>query len=520
MFNSAAQSIGIALDESGVRFVKLKKRKKWEVERSGYLPLPPGMFNDDQIVDKEQLQELLAKWVKSQKLKGNSVTISIPSSKIIIRRLTIPSVNAKEISQLVRLEVETTLHLPFEDPVFDYVTIDKDDTGSHILVFAASRQIVQAYIHLMEGAGLKVKGVELTATALARAITTVQKEPLRETMLVNREASNLEIHMFHEGMPVFVRAIPLNDLTDEDEQGLNAGKLAEIMAEISRMLNFYQFSIYDGNSRIQRALITGIEEGSLQLLAELQQAQSEIDIQLVDFGEYFSNSAASEVAASAMAIGLAIPQTEPEKLNLLPGHDREAKLLPLILASAVFVWILGMAAAGYTYFDNKSTLADQKESIQSGNEQLSSLENKLIARNQQAQSSVRSNPIEVISEVQKHRKDAVAIMEELSNKLPEGSDIETLHYSQSDQITLTVSVSRVEDASRYLFSLRSMSFASGAQLQSLTKETIGLLVSNSDDGGTSAIAPSTARLPGIVKQTAIYSVQFKKTEAEVNGNHS
>ncbi|RED61701.1 type IV pilus assembly protein PilM [Cohnella lupini] len=507
----------MTLDQTGARYAMMMKRNPGEIERSGYLPLPQGTFNEDQITNPQQLGDLLSEWVKSEKLKGSSVHISIPSSHIIIRRLTIPSVSDKEVAQLLALEIETTLHLPFEDPVYDYVTIEKDESSTHTLVFAASKKLIQSYVDLMGICGLKVKGVEISATALARAIASAREETLKETMLIHLNSANLEINMFHDGYPVFVRSIHLFEETVAEEGVISPGQLSEIMSEISRMLNFYQFSIHDGNSKIKQAIIVGSEAGSSQLLAELAQTQSEISAGIAEFEDVNANKSALGSDIGRVAMGLALQRGSRQRINLMPGTDKDAKSLPVILSVLAIAWVIGLAAAGYTYMDNKSVLSNKEDQIKRLDERLLLLENGLMAINQQDGQAARTNPLEVIEKVREHRRDAIAAMKELNDIIPAGGQLVSIQYNGAEQITLTVVLPDIESASRYLFDLRRTTFADNAQLQNLSEETPAVLRSPESEEELPEGAPGVTVSAGISKQVASYSVQFKKAEVGNDG---
>lgn len=499
---------GLTLEHSGLRYVKLKKRKKWEVESKGYLPLPEGVFQDDQLVDIELLRGPLLQWASEQQLKGSSVYLSIPTSQIIIRRMKIQSTNPKDYRQLVALEVETTLHLPFEDPVYDFVATGVEDESTQLLVFAVSKQIVQAYAELFQSAGIRVLGIELSATALARAIQKDNdKLSFDETMLINLDRKVLEIYMFHEGHPVFVRTINLYGQSDEENSGLTAAQLSEVTAEISRMLNFYQFSIHEGNARIAEALITGFPEGRNQLLAELPQSLTEMKIGIAEFEAYAAiPEDGADLDPYCIPIGLALRENDKENINLMVVQDRQSRLRPYLIGAALLVWVLCAVGIGYMYMDNQSTAADNEKEIQRLNEQIVLLEQGLAA--QKGNSGSQSNPLEIIESIQVHRRDAVAVLNELNAKLPKGAIIRTTSYNNPEQIGLNIVFQNANDASKYLFDLRRMSFVAGAQLQSVSKETIG------DTSGISSADGTTTNVPSVIVQihSAAYAVQFKKPE--------
>lgn len=119
-------------------------------------------------------------------------------------------------------------------------------------------------------------------------------------MLINIEQNVLDVYMFRSGNPVFIRTINQMDLNSGVQPSIQAGidyvreaaatstgmaggllapgRMLEITAEISRMLNFYQYSLHDGSTRIQSVLITGPLQIRNQLLEELQQSLTELEV--------------------------------------------------------------------------------------------------------------------------------------------------------------------------------------------------------------------------------------------------
>lgn len=391
MMGLGQQTVGISIEESAIRCVSLKKNKTWEVRKKKVLPLHPGIIVENQIADGESLLDILKPWVKKQGLRGAKVSLAIPPAQIIIRKMSIPSTNEKQLEQLVKLEVETGLHLPFENPVYDYVTTSVDEDQSHLLVFAAPRKPIQDYIDILEAAGLRVNSIEISATALARSIMLNQGQTFAETMLIHLERSLLDIYMFREGNPVFIRTINVADLQagrtepmavpgreeisyrsevaaayESAEERLSPEQMLEITAEISRMLNFYQYSLHDGSTRISNILITGTPGIRGQLHEELSQSLAEQEIIPLSLDQIEASAARSEdqqLNSYRIATGAALGYGR-KHINLLPREDREAMMFPYLVIALVGIWMLGMVGTGIFYTANKGQISNQSEQIQ------------------------------------------------------------------------------------------------------------------------------------------------------------
>lgn len=461
------KKIGVTFDQTGVRFAALRKKKDWEVERTGFLPLPEGMIVEDQILNPESIQVALKQWVKEQKLTGASVTFSVPTSLIIVRKMKIPTTNVKELRHLVELEVETTLHLPFEDPVYDFVRIGSDEESTQVLIFAAPSKWIVTCADLLHHAGLRVKGADLAASALAKLVFADQVEPATETMVVHIGESVLDIYMFHEGNPIFMRAINLNETAEHEIGRLNELQVAEVTAELSRMLNFYQFGLHEGASRISRAIIAGPAHSRQALLAAIRDSQPEIAVSEARYAALEAASGADETNEPFLvASGLALPNERFFHINLMPRIDREARIFPAALAGTLILWALLFGLMSYMYMSNKGEIADNEEHMTQLNDEIVLLQNELAS----GSSDASINPLATIEAIKSQQRDVVGITGEMNTRLPQGALLSTINYSSSGEISLSVGFQTMQDASRYLFDLRRMSFVAGATMGSIIKE--------------------------------------------------
>ncbi|WEK53394.1 MAG: pilus assembly protein PilM [Candidatus Cohnella colombiensis] len=506
---SKAILTGLVVNQSGVRLAKLRKRKKWELERTSYLPIPSGTFVDDQIANKDSLEEQITAWVASERLKGTTVVISCPTQNVIIRRMHIPSTNVKEIEQLLALEVETTLHLPFEDPIYDYVTLDTNDDGTSLLVFAVSKQLVSTYVDILTDAGLKVKGIDLTATALARAIEAQENTTLDDTMLISLDTSNMEVYMFHKGYPVFVRSITLGEQQNVSGNHLSEQQLSEMSAEISRMLNFYQFNIQEGTTRIIETIITGFEEGSQLLLERLPLSIPEMNFRTITFNSFASeDKEIPDIDLFRDAIGLSLPARSDRQINLLPSTDVEIKRFPLVAMVLFVVWACCLVAILYTYNSKQSDLTDQNQLLQQVKDEITLLESKIVSQNTTV--VVEYNPMDAIDKIKQFRRNPGDVLEQINGILPQGGTIRTISYGMN-QVSLTSLFNKLDDVSDFLIELKQLPFVEEVKLQMISRENAALIDASSNSSETNNTTEKQVQL-------ATFSVQLTQTgEVDSNG---
>lgn len=538
--------LGLAIEQTGIRYVRLNTKKASGVARKGMLPLPAGMIIDNDIADRHGLGELLKRWVKKEGLRGSQVSLSIPPSQIIIRKMAMPTTNRKQLDQLVRLEVETGLHLPFDHAVYDYMVTDTDETSMQLLVFAAPGQLIESYMELLHEAGLKVQNIEISATALARAVVLREHMDFTDTMLIHLDRTMLDVYLFHDGHPLFLRTINLYDLTpppgepsywpgegtaaqeaaaasqtlssDSEEpepEQLSAEQLVEITAEISRMLNFYQYSLHDGSTRITDVIVTGPATGRVQLLRELHQMLPDMDIRAAAFQEAARRGLSPEdedMNDFRIALGASLYGQGVNDLHLMPREDREAQVFPYIILSLVAVWLIGMAGMGWWYMASRGENIALSDQIQGVQDQTATIQKDLAALN--TGGAAANNPQQIVQEVFESRMDAVAVLDDLDVKLPKGAVIRNIAYNQYGEITLSVNMLKMEDAAAYLSKLEQMPFAVKATIEKLTEEQ------SMKAGGTTEGMDTQTVKPKYAVMYKINSSRLQAVEPAKEGDHA
>ncbi|MDF9840172.1 MULTISPECIES: pilus assembly protein PilM [unclassified Paenibacillus] len=530
MFGIGNKAAGVSIEQTGIRYISFKNNQAKQVHKKRFMPLLPGMIVENQVADSEALLDRLKQWVKTKGLRGSAVNLSIPPSQMIIRKMTIPSTAEKQIDQLVKLEVETGLHLPFENPVYDYVITGQNENESQLIIFAAPRKVVQDYVDVLEEAGLKIKSVEVSATALARSIVAGYGHSFNETMLIHLEQSLLDIYMFRSGNPVFMRTINLVDLgrpqplpfdlskeqrfaaeaeaeaaTAASQDHLSAEQIVEITAEISRMLSFYQYSLHDGSTRITELLITGAPDMRRELQQELQAALPELAIAPIAADQFAAGVRPdNSLNDYRVAAGAALRDPKLRNINLLPREDRESIVFPYLAVTLAAVWVLGAVGTGILYASVRGEYDEQRAQLQSVQEQNAALQLELASLNNSGAGSGSFDRAAIIAALSASRVNAAAVLNELQSKLPYAAAIREISFSFRGDLLLTVNFTDMAHSGAYLTSLRGMPFAREAAIEKLTE----------GGAGTGTAGGSVSNL---IKYTAVYRVNMAPEAVELSG---
>jgi type IV pilus assembly protein PilM len=264
--------INITVKDHVVRMAELKNNKEPHVLRSEERYLPNGIIREGKIQDSETLTAILEECISEWKIKGKEIAFLVPDPVIIIRKLSIPQdVSAEEIKGYLYMELGTSIHLPFEDPVFDYTILETGESGTkEILLFAAPEEVIHEYVSVFEEARLKPVLADISCLALYRLYYELDLIGSEENlMMVQVDIQQVNVSIFENHKPVFMRHLlmdidsgkwelePGNQLAYLGDKEEIISPLEDIYKELDRVMSFYRYSLHQGNRQITRVLIDG-----------------------------------------------------------------------------------------------------------------------------------------------------------------------------------------------------------------------------------------------------------------------
>ncbi|GAB7386575.1 type IV pilus assembly protein PilM [Bacillaceae bacterium] len=262
-----------------------------EVERleSGYLlrnfvvrPLPEGVIEQGKVADENELFAILSDVLDSGGFRTRNVHLALGAQNVIVRPYKLPNLPDRQLREVARLEIETNIQLPFSDPVFDYVSVNREAVASgdemDVVLVIAPRDIVMGYVRLLKELKLKPLSVDLAALAHLRLLDRMRDGRIAETLLsVNLSRQGADIGVFHKGILKLLRNIPLQP--EEESAGLTQGGMSreklfgevaaageasgvpafllDLADEIERVMNFYLYTLNNREQQLGEIVLTG-----------------------------------------------------------------------------------------------------------------------------------------------------------------------------------------------------------------------------------------------------------------------
>ena len=273
LFNK--KRINLIIQDHVIRYLDLRQPEELDVKSSGERYLPEGVIQDGIIQERETLLTILEECVEDWGIKGREVQFLIPDSKLVIRKHQIPAeYKDEEIKGYLYLEFGSTIHLPFEDPVFDFVLLNSGDENKEILLFAASEQMVNDYSSLLVECKLKPVVADVSCVALYRLIYLKQLTSDEDhTLCLQFDIPAVQLSIFHHHKPYFFNHLKMEtdykywnfkhhttgvqQIEWQGDSGFIHGLIEDKLVEIERIINYYKFTINQGKQGITKVVVSG-----------------------------------------------------------------------------------------------------------------------------------------------------------------------------------------------------------------------------------------------------------------------
>src|SRR5438132_753185 len=209
-FRKSPEIFGLDIGSSGVKAVNVKESGgAYTLTSLGVAPLPPDVIADGSIKDPRTVVEAIRSAVSRAGLKGSSCAIAVCGRELIIKKVQIPEVPAREVGDVVQLEAEH--HVPFAiDEVFlDYQSIGLHNGVLDLILVAVKKSKVLEYAAVVEDAGLSPTIVDVDSFALGNQFELNNPEDRGETVaLIDIGASIMKTNVVRGGSTIFARDIP------------------------------------------------------------------------------------------------------------------------------------------------------------------------------------------------------------------------------------------------------------------------------------------------------------------------
>jgi type IV pilus assembly protein PilM len=173
----------VGLDIDG-RYLAAVESEGGRIARAASSELPDGLVRDGEVADVDGLASALKNFA-SQAGLPKSVRLGVANQQIVVRAIDLPVIeNDAERDAAVRFQAAEAIAMPLDEAVLDYqiAAFEQDGEGTErmrVVLVAARRAMVEAFVAAAKKAGLKPEGIDLDAFALMRVLADDSGESAR-----------------------------------------------------------------------------------------------------------------------------------------------------------------------------------------------------------------------------------------------------------------------------------------------------------------------------------------------------
>lgn len=302
LFSRKNHIVNIIITDRCIRYLELKQANPPVAAKWGERLLPNGLISNGKIQDYETLVMILEECVDEWKIRNRKVRFLIPESLVIIRIIPIPAeIKDDEMQGYLYLELGTSIHLPFEEPVFDAVVLSEKNDKKEILLFAAPEEKVMEYSQLFSDVKLHPIEAEVSPLALYRLYDHLGQAQAEENlMVVQFDLNKICICVFEQAIPVFMHYLPIEfdeekwDITysrTETEKLHFLGTESDLLfqfedsyKEITRLMDFYRYSLHQGRKQVSKVLLNG-DHPMLSMIQKEMERRLSIPLETIAYSE-------------------------------------------------------------------------------------------------------------------------------------------------------------------------------------------------------------------------------------------
>ena len=312
-------SVGLEITDQWVKMVELQAKRSAtpHVRAYGQEPLPEGAVVEGRVVNVLAVMQAIQAVRQQADIRSRHVHMILPSQHIMVRFLKLPDIPDHEMKKLIAFELRHNIHLPFEEPYYDFVNLSgtqhgkklvrakkKEDEAAEqgpaaeaspfdllaqppeepqgaeadVMLVAASMELIREYKEAAQAAGCEPVSMEIKALSLYRVLHyTRQVDPEGTLLFVDLNDQAADVSIFHRGKLAITRSLQVNfhylrqqpesEPPDDPLEQLLLGiasldtgidnLCAELVHELERLMNFYRYTLNNRDQEFDRILITG-----------------------------------------------------------------------------------------------------------------------------------------------------------------------------------------------------------------------------------------------------------------------
>lgn len=211
--------VGLDIGGSGVRAAEFTVGRKPRLRKFASVSLAAGVVKAGRVVEPGALSDALEELWRQGKFGTKEVVLGIANDGVLVRQMDLEWMPPADFRKGLRYQVADALPVPVDEANLDYYMLDELEVGdgqgedgekrkvARVMLVAAGREMVDAFVRAAQSAGLRPVGVDLLPFALVRAVSPVVDGESPLEAIVDIGADTVAVVVHQGGRPRFVRTL-------------------------------------------------------------------------------------------------------------------------------------------------------------------------------------------------------------------------------------------------------------------------------------------------------------------------
>lgn len=181
----------------------------YKLLKLGSAQLPEGAVEDGVLQDPGAVGAVISTLLKNLKIKQKKVAISMSGYSVIVKKINLAVMADEQLAEHIQSEAEQYIPFDINDVYLDYQDLKTNKEGSDftdVMLVAAKKDVVNAYLNMLEKIGLQVVVVDVDAFALENSFE-INSTLDQNVVLIDIGSSKMSINIIAHGASILARDV-------------------------------------------------------------------------------------------------------------------------------------------------------------------------------------------------------------------------------------------------------------------------------------------------------------------------
>ncbi|MEW6221441.1 MAG: type IV pilus assembly protein PilM [Thermodesulfobacteriota bacterium] len=224
LFRRQKIAVGLDIGSHAVKACELAETPKGlELRSLGNALMPQGAVEDGILQDPAAVAKVISTLLQNLKISGKKVAFSMSGYSVIVKKINLAVMPEAELEKHIHAEAEQYIPFDIADVYLDFQdlkTSGPEEDRTDVMLVAAKKEVVDTYLAMLQGIGLKPVVVDVDAFALENALSHATADD--NVGLIDIGAAKININILVGGNSAVTRDVVLGSrqLTEDIAQRL------------------------------------------------------------------------------------------------------------------------------------------------------------------------------------------------------------------------------------------------------------------------------------------------------------